>query len=163
MIKLLRVDDRLIHGQVAVTWTSFIDADSIIVANDRSAKDAFASMALNLAKPPGVGLQILTKDDAIHYLVDDANASRKIFVVVESTSDAVAIAQAVEQVQEIILGGIRKSEGKRQIERQVFLDENDLNNCDELEKLGRTVHIQVVPSEKKLSISEAKHIWNKNR
>ncbi|MEF9920350.1 MAG: PTS sugar transporter subunit IIB [Erysipelotrichaceae bacterium] len=163
MIKLLRVDDRLIHGQVALTWTSFLKADTIVVGNDRCAKDAFASMALNLAKPPGVALNIVTKDDAIEFLLNQENSQRKIFVVVESTDDAVYISEKVEEISNVILGGIRKSEEKHQIERQVFLSQHDLDNCDLLEKMGKTVHIQVVPSEKKLNLDDTKHVFNKNR
>ena len=52
MIKLLRVDDRLIHGQVAVSWTSYLGADTIVVANDKAITDKLMQMAFNMAKPP---------------------------------------------------------------------------------------------------------------
>ena len=54
MIKLLRVDDRLIHGQVAVSWTSFIGADTLLVANEKARTDKMMQMAFNMAKPPQV-------------------------------------------------------------------------------------------------------------
>ena len=49
MIKLLRVDDRLIHGQVAVSWTSYLGADTIVVANDKAITDKLMQMAFNMA------------------------------------------------------------------------------------------------------------------
>ena len=51
MIKLTRIDDRLLHGQVAFTWTPALSADCIVIANDKVAKDEFLKMTLNLAKP----------------------------------------------------------------------------------------------------------------
>ena len=161
MITLLRVDDRLIHGQVAVTWTSFLSADTIVVANDRHAKDTFLSMALNLAKPPGVDLQILTKEDAIAFCNNPDNSSRKIFIVVESTADALEMSKNVTEIGKVILAGIRAAGGKKRIERQVFLDQDDLNNCDEILALNRKVTVQVIPSEKELSMSEAKKLFEK--
>ena len=54
MIKLLRVDDRLIHGQVATTWTKTLQADSIIVANDEVIHNELQIIALKLAVPAGM-------------------------------------------------------------------------------------------------------------
>ena len=49
MIKHLRIDNRLIHGQVAVTWMRRINADALVVVNDAVAKDRIQQMALPLA------------------------------------------------------------------------------------------------------------------
>ena len=54
MLKLIRVDDRLLHGQVALTWTPALSVDCILVANDRIAGDEFLRMTLGLAKPAGL-------------------------------------------------------------------------------------------------------------
>ncbi|MCP6744595.1 PTS sugar transporter subunit IIB, partial [Klebsiella pneumoniae] len=56
MIKLVRIDYRLLHGQVVFAWTRALDIDHIIVANAKAAADAFITMSLNLAKPAGVTL-----------------------------------------------------------------------------------------------------------
>ncbi|KOK90849.1 PTS sugar transporter subunit IIB, partial [Salmonella enterica] len=56
MIKLVRIDYRLLHGQVVFAWTRALDIDHIIVANANAAGDAFVSMSLSLAKPAGVSL-----------------------------------------------------------------------------------------------------------
>lgn len=63
MIKLLRIDDRLIHGQVAMAWTKSVSADYIIVVDDASANDKMKQMILSLAKPVSTGLDIITSAD----------------------------------------------------------------------------------------------------
>ena len=63
MIILVRADDRLIHGMVAVSWTSAIKPETILVANDEAAGDSFKAATMKLAKPAGVKLIIKTKDD----------------------------------------------------------------------------------------------------
>ncbi|MDR2975774.1 MAG: PTS sugar transporter subunit IIB [Streptococcaceae bacterium] len=161
MITLLRVDDRLIHGQVAMTWTSYLSANVIVVANDKYAKDPFLQMALNLAKPPGVALNIVTKDEAVKFCNDPANDSSKIFIVVETTDDAVMMAENIPGIKEAVLGGIRKAEGRVQMERQVFLSRHDIDNAEKIDALGKKVSVQVVPSDKELSLADMKKIYSR--
>ena len=59
MIKLLRVDDRVLHGQVAFSWLSKTNAKCILVASDKYASNPMLKMSLNIGKPPGVDLKIL--------------------------------------------------------------------------------------------------------
>lgn len=65
MVSLLRVDGRLIHGMVAVTWVGEIKPDVLVVANDAAANDSFHTMTLKLAKPPNVDLYVWTLDKAV--------------------------------------------------------------------------------------------------
>ena len=58
MIKLLRVDHRLLHGQVAFSWTSKLSADCILIASDAVMNDDLRKMSIKLAKPTGVKLVI---------------------------------------------------------------------------------------------------------
>ncbi len=60
MIQLLRVDDRLIHGQVAVYWVKAVNASTIVVASDKYAENSVLKMSLNVGKPAGVKMPILT-------------------------------------------------------------------------------------------------------
>ncbi len=161
MIKLLRVDDRLIHGQVAMVWTSYLQANLLVVANNKAATDPITKMALSLAKPPGVDLEFKSIQDAVVYLNDSTLANRKIFVVVENTDDAKVLCEGVDEIKSVVFGGIRKSGVKKLIERQVFLDQNDLDNWKFMVSKGKDVHVQVVPSEKRLNLSEAEVIFNK--
>lgn len=163
MIKLLRIDDRLIHGQVAVTWTSYLSANCIVVANDKAAKDPMSKMLLGLAKPPTASLEILTIEKAIEFCSDPANDDKKIFIVVESTTDALKVAREIKGIPQTVMGGIRSAEGKVRIERQVFLNELDIQNAEAISELGIETVVQVVPSEKKVTLSEAKLIYEKGK
>ena len=82
MLKLIRIDDRLIHGQVAFTWTPALNINCIVVANDRAATDEFLKMTLGLAKPAGVKLVIKTIRETIPFLNDAKNAALSILVLI---------------------------------------------------------------------------------
>lgn len=65
MFKLLRLDERLIHGQVAFAWTNSLSADCILIANDAVAKDKLRSTSLKLAAPSEVKFVVKSVEDAI--------------------------------------------------------------------------------------------------
>jgi len=107
MIKLIRIDDRLLHGQVAFTWTPALGADCIVVANDKVAKDEFLKMTLNLAKPASAKLLIKSLADTVIFLNDPRSQSLKILVIINSVKDASILADEVSEIKSINFGGIR--------------------------------------------------------
>src|SRR3978361_1591905 len=107
MIKLTRIDDRLVHGQVAFTWTPALGVDCLIVANDKVAKDEFMKMTLGLAKPAGTKLLVKSLTDAAAYLNDEKNKNLKVLLIINSVRDAAAMANQVSEIRSINFGGIR--------------------------------------------------------
>ena len=82
MILLTRVDFRLLHGQVAVSWTSGLGADCILIANDQAANDKLRKTTMKLAKPSGVKLVIKSIEDAVQALNSGVTDKYKLFIVV---------------------------------------------------------------------------------
>lgn len=70
MVELCRVDDRMLHGQVAVTWVNQVAPDAILIANDEAATNEMSKLAFKMAKPAGVKLAIKTVKDAAVLLND---------------------------------------------------------------------------------------------
>ncbi len=70
-ITVMRIDDRLIHGQIVTKWIDYANAKKIIVADDKAAGDPMQQMLLKLAVPSGVKLEILTKADALKMIQED--------------------------------------------------------------------------------------------
>lgn len=115
MIKALRIDERLIHGQVAVTWCSALNVDRIIVANDKVAKDEISVMSLKMAAPQNVKVAVKTVDEAIHLLQDPRMDKLSVLILVNNPKDALAILQEVEGVPFVNVGnfGMLKSDGRK--------------------------------------------------
>ena len=68
MIKLFRIDERLIHGQIAIKWSRHTGVDSIVVANNNAAANTMIQKSLKMAAPPGIKTVIKSIDDAIKTL-----------------------------------------------------------------------------------------------
>jgi len=117
MIKLTRIDDRLVHGQVAFSWTPALGIDCLIVANDKIAKDEFMKMTFGLAKPAGTKLHIKSINDTIAFLKEEKNNKLKILLLVNTVKDAYLLAAEVPEIQSINFGGIRTKEGAKLISK----------------------------------------------
>jgi PTS system mannose-specific IIB component len=101
MIKHLRIDNRLIHGQVAVTWMNSIGADKIIVCNDKVAADPIQKMALPMAAR-GNTVYVLTVAETIQYAID--HPEETMFVIAKFPSDALQILESGVEVQDVNVG-----------------------------------------------------------
>ncbi|WP_066059954.1 PTS system mannose/fructose/N-acetylgalactosamine-transporter subunit IIB [Robertmurraya korlensis] len=156
MIKLLRIDDRLVHGQVAYAWTGALDANVILVSSDTVVHDEFKKMTLSLATPSGVKLVTKSVSDSIEFLNGSGSANSKIFVLVDNSTDALRLAKGVTGLKTVNVGGIRMSNGKKMKTPAVAVDETDIANFIEIEAMGIEVEIRQVPSEKKKLLEDIK-------
>ena len=86
MRAILRVDDRLLHGKLSISWTSYLKTDTILIANENAVNDEFTMMSLRLAKPRNVQIIIQDIPDAIAYLRESSESERRILVVVKKLS-----------------------------------------------------------------------------
>jgi fructoselysine/glucoselysine PTS system EIIB component len=147
MIVLCRIDDRLVHGQVAFTWVPSLGADCLLAVNDRVAADAFQKMALGLAAPRGVRQLIQTVEEAIYFLSDPANQALKVLVLVKDLLDAAKLTEGVPEITSINFGGIRTREGARLISKAVALTPADIVLARALIAKGIELEIRQVPTD----------------
>ncbi|ALB45424.1 PTS sugar transporter subunit IIB [Clostridium beijerinckii] len=150
MILLTRVDHRLLHGQVAVSWTSTLGADCILIANDELMVNELKKTTIKLAKPSGVKLVIKSIEDSIVALRSGVTDKYKLFIVVESIVDAARIAENVSGVKQINLGGIKASEGTKNISKAINISEKEEELIRKMVSDGVEVEIRQVPGDKKI-------------
>lgn len=150
MIKLLRVDHRLLHGQVAFSWTSALSADCILIANDDVMKDELRKTTMKLAQPHGVKLVMKNMEDSIVAINSGVTDKYKLLIVVESIEDAYKLAKNCEQVKAINLGGTKAKEGTKNISKAINVLPQEELLLKELIDSGIEVEIRMVPDDSKL-------------
>jgi fructoselysine and glucoselysine-specific PTS system IIB component len=153
MIKLTRIDDRLVHGQVAFTWTPALGVDCLIVANDKVARDEFMKMTLGLAKPAGTKLLIKSLQEAAAFLNDEKNKGLKVLLIINSIKDAAVMAADVPEIKSINIGGIRLKEGAKLISKAVGVNDEDITLIRELLSKGVELEIRQVPTDNKQMVA----------
>ncbi|MBZ7684776.1 PTS sugar transporter subunit IIB [Klebsiella oxytoca] len=154
MITLLRVDHRLLHGQVAFSWTQYVGADCILIANDNVPDDELRKTTIKLAKPPSVKLVIKNINDAIESIKSGVTDKYNLFIIVESVNDAWRIASAVEEIKSINLGGIKAKEGSKNISKAINLLPEEIEQLQQLVGKGVEVEIRQVPNDRKQLFAE---------
>ncbi len=154
MIKLTRIDDRLLHGQVALTWTPALGIDCLLVANDKVANDEFLKMTFGLAKPPAAKLLIKSLADTVTFLNDARNGNLKILLLVNSVKDACVLSKQVAEIKSVNFGGIRTKKGAKLISKAVAVSDEDIELIRELSARGIELEVRQVPTDKKQAVEE---------
>lgn len=142
-----RIDERLIHGQVAMVWTNTVGASRIIVANDEAVKDEMIIAGLKMAKPAGVKLSILSLKRAGEKFAEDAYQDDKVFLITKTVHDMAALVQAGVPIKQVNVGNVAKREGSRPIKKSVNLTEEDVREIQEMIDGGVAVTAQMIPNE----------------
>lgn len=156
MLKLIRVDERLLHGQVAIGWTSNSGANTILVANDEAQKDKVKAMALDLAKPSGVKLYIRSVAESGPIVKKFASAKKaQVLVLVRTVQDALKLIQNSNGViKELNVGGLKFEDGKKKLNDYVAVSDQDIADLKTIQKLGVNLDFRMLPRDKKLSLAD---------
>ena len=122
-ISLLRVDDRLVHGQVVEGWLPHLKADLVVVVSDAAAADEVQLALMKMALPAGVGL--LAKAVAEAPAALKSLGARNALVLTPGPAEALALLEAGVAVDRVNVGGLHYTVGKVQLGRALFLDRKD--------------------------------------
>lgn len=156
MIALIRVDDRLIHGQVVEGWLKVIDADHIMVANDEAAADEMQRTLFAMALPPHVRLSVLAISQAAETLQNGVEPERTL-VLLANLKDALRLLDAGFFMESLNLGGLHYAEGKKQILRSVSLSQEDIETLRKISERGVRVECRALPHDSRVDIFEHIH------
>ena len=148
MIKLLRVDYRLIHGQITTSWVAQIGCDCILIANDKVPGDVLRKNALKLAKPPETKLVIKTVEDSIAAINSGVTDKYKLLVIVEKVQDARRMVEGCQGFERVNLGNVRMGAKSKQLGTTVFVSEQDMEDIRVMQAKGSSVDVQSIPRDK---------------
>ncbi|MEF9961188.1 MAG: PTS sugar transporter subunit IIB [Erysipelotrichaceae bacterium] len=151
-IKVFRIDDRLIHGQIVTAWIANAEAKQILVADDSAAKDSFQQTLLKMATPKNIELKIMNLADAKQLLESD-ETDVKTLLLVRGPKQALQIIDSCKDVTSVNVGNINMKKGKKKILDNCWLDETETND---LMELGKKVELEVraVPNDHKQNLIE---------
>ena len=147
-----RVDERLIHGQVATVWTNSLGAQRIMVVNDVAVKDQMQIGALKMAKPAGIKLSILSKRKAVEKILANHYEDEKVFLITKDMTDMAYLIDNGIPLKSFNVGNMSKKEGSKAIKKSVSLTDDDITTIKRLTDGGIEITAQMIPSEPNDSI-----------
>lgn len=158
-ITALRVDDRLIHGQVAMTWTKQLAVQGIVVANDEAANDNTQKMALKMAVPGGIKSLIKPVDEAIRILNNPKASKMRILVLTRTVKDALKIRQSVGEIGFLNVGNTGRFDGidvseKLVLTPTIMLTKTEQQALKDLVALDPKTCMQQVPNDEQKLVKD---------
>lgn len=151
-IELVRIDDRLIHGQVVMAWSKAVSVKRIVVIDDKVAKDLIRKMLLETVAPPGVKVSVFNTLGGIEYLKSNVNSNEKLLLLFTNPATIVTLVENGIVITKVNIGGMSFMQGKTQLTKAVSLDEDDKNAFKALDKYGIILQIQVLPNDSPVDI-----------
>lgn len=145
MVSFVRVDDRLLHGQIICAWVPFMKADMLIVASDEAASDTLVSDIISSCGYKGLGVQVKSLKDAVDYLAGTA-PDEKVILILGDLADAMRVYDLGLRFSSINLGNIHHEANGRRMTPSVIVNDEDISILDRLCSLGIKVEIQDVPA-----------------
>lgn len=149
MVKLCRIDHRLLHGQVAYVWCRSLDANAILIVSDDVAKDEMRMATMRLAKPAGVKLVIKSVEDSVKAINSGVTDKYKLMVVAGNVEDAYRLAVSCGEIKSVNLGGTKIAEDKKKLDIAFYVNDEDCRLLKELMDHSIELEIRQVPEDKK--------------
>ena len=155
-LKLVRVDDRLIHGQVVAIWLKALGARRIVIVDDKTARDEFLRDIIVLAAPPGVEVEVHALEpgtERVRALTDDPEP---VFVLMRSPITALRLREAGIEFPVLNVGGIGAGPGRKQLYRNISASPEELEAMRRIEAMGTRVELRIVESDRPIMFASLK-------
>lgn len=146
-IGLARIDDRLIHGQVATRWTKESRVTRIVVVNDDVAKDTVRSTMLKSVAPPGVTAHVVPVDKMIRVYNNPEYAGERMMLLFTNPTDVVRLSDAGVTFESINIGGMAYKDGKKMMTSAVAVDDQDIDAFKTLDAKGIELDVRKVSND----------------
>jgi mannose/fructose/N-acetylgalactosamine-specific phosphotransferase system component IIB len=145
---LIRVDQRLLHGQVVEGWVPYLKADGVVVADDRVAADPLSTIALTAACPAKVKLAVLGVADAARVAAEGTFPGKRTLVLGGTVAALERIWGAGFRAESVNLGNVPLCEGRIRITSSVALSRAEVDTLDAIAAGGVPVEARAVPKER---------------
>lgn len=143
-IVLTRIDNRLIHGQVATQWCGVVGANLLLVANDSVAEDEFRQGLMDMAAPGYAQTRYFTIQKTID-IIGNASEAQKIAIICETPQDVLKLVVGGVPIKKVNIGNMHMADGKRQVATTVAVDDADVAAFKKMQELGVELEIKRVP------------------
>ncbi|NIF20189.1 PTS mannose transporter subunit IIAB [Candidatus Pantoea multigeneris] len=153
-IGLARIDDRLIHGQVATRWTKETNVSRIIVVSDEVANDQVRKTLLTQVAPPGVTAHVVDVDKMVRVWNNPKYGSDRVMLLFTNPTDVLRLVEQGVAIKTVNIGGMAFRQGKTQVNNAVSIDEKDIAAFRQLNDRGIELEVRKVSSDPQLKMMD---------
>jgi mannose/fructose/N-acetylgalactosamine-specific phosphotransferase system component IIB len=157
-IVLVRVDDRLIHGQITTAWIAHTRATRIAISSDKVAGDSLQKTIIDVTKPPKIAVDVLTAEETIRSASSGEWDRERVFVICKYPGDALKLVKAGLGIDEINVGNVGGmtqlgSDARKQVHKSIAVTQADVKLFREILSDGVALEIRVIPQDRRIDMA----------
>lgn len=153
-IALIRIDSRLIHGQVITKWVKIAKANRIIIIDDELAQDDFMASIYTASAPKGISVEIISVDHALKAWDTDQMGQGDLLILFKDAASCHRMFSGGFPMEKIQIGGLPSASGRKTILRAVSMDQADFAKLKEISDSGTEVYIHIIPEEPRMDFEK---------
>ncbi len=150
---LVRVDDRMIHGQVVVGWASVLNPDRIILCHDEIAANEWEKELYESSfADSGIKINVFSTEELLQYLRSEDFKKERVILLVETPRDALRLLDLGIKFDCLNIGGLHYRANKKELNHYIYVDAEDISALSEIARRGIKIEGQDVPTAKKIDV-----------
>lgn len=151
-IKFIRIDDRLIHGQVVTAWIKNYQAKKILILDDQVAADSFLINVLKMVAPSGIELRIEGTSDLNNLIKEYEDDDKNTVLLMKTPQTAQKLFASSVQLRALNVGGMGASKARKNLYKNVSASDEELSVLKAMENDGIRVYFQATPNDKQVDL-----------
>lgn len=151
---MVRIDDRLIHGQVVTGWTRSIGVTCILVVDDKAAGDKIQQSLMRMATPAGVRAEFLTVADAAERIAADVYKNESLLILVRGPKAIISLIDRGVEIQNLNIGNLRSAPEKIKLLSHVYAMPDEIEDWKELDRRNVKMSAQILPDQTKVDFND---------
>ena len=152
-IELVRIDDRLIHGQIATTWINDFNIEQVLIINDDVVKDSMQQSVIAMTAPANVKVKVCGVDSFVNIYKKNP-IKRRTMIILTNSIDAYKLAKGGVKFPYLNVGGMRFVNGRTKIARAVSVTPEERQAFKDILKLGINIKIQMIPRDEVVNMED---------
>lgn len=160
-IGLLRIDDRLVHGQVVTKWVQESSAKAIIIVDDFLSTNAYLSNVFKMAAPQGIDVMTFSAEEFVERY-NNNEFDETLLLLFKSVDTLYKVYNLGFHTKKVQIGGVGAGAGRKLIYHTVALSKEEIEKLIEIEKKDTEVYFQRVPDDRVQSLTAIAHKHFKN-
>lgn len=150
----VRIDERLIHGQVAGIWSTSLGTQRIVVVNDEATRDPLQKSALRMAASSSMKLSVLTIEEAAKNVEAGKYGNQRVFLLFKNPTDVLRYVEVGGSLETVNVGNMSFKEGTREVTKSIQITDQEEDVFEELASQGIKVTAQLVPDDPSIDFIE---------
>jgi mannose/fructose/N-acetylgalactosamine-specific phosphotransferase system component IIB len=145
----IRMDNRLIHGQILVSWNAALNIDHLIVTNDKVANDPMQVTLLKAVTPIGAKVSVMTIEDCVKYCQSPEAEDENIFIITKFPEDGLELIEKGLFIDTLNLGNQAYVRGAKKLSNSVYLTKEGVQALKKMHEKGITITCRMLPNDAK--------------